>query len=588
VFAVVISEKGGAERREVFEGSEVSVGRVRGNDLVLSKGNVSKRHARLTQKDGRFVVVDQNSTNGTYVNRQRIVQATIVREGDRIYIGDFVLRIEGAGGAHAPSEDAAARAEGETFEQPSWTGPSPDELKSPQVPPAARVPAPLSRVPRRAPEASEPEMPRVPKTEAVRQDATPVDSVRLLVERVIDKVERRTLERDIADNVARRIERVLLEELARLREEKAISGQLTDEQLLVAARAELVGLGPLEALIRNPHATQLTANGTKSVSIVQSDRLNYSNLPFSSTDSLERVLARLCRLSEASHDGRETFMSGRLEGGILWKAVRQRAAPDGIVLVLRRRSSVECSLDELVREGAISRAMATFLSHCMAVRANIIVVGPRQSSVSRVLSALADAAVDRQLLILEEHYQLVASAVSAIRLDSGTAALDPSHLVDFATSLPETNLVVESLSGRTLTAVLEIIVHGFNGVVGGAHSSTVEQGLSRLATNFAALTPGVNVDTARQGVASAFDLALEICASSDGRERVRRIVELACNPSGVTELQEIFSFVAERTAAGGSVEGTFLATGTEPRLMDELRARGIYVDSALFNRASPS
>jgi pilus assembly protein CpaF len=585
VFAVVISEKGGAERREVFEGSEVSVGRVRGNDLVLSKGNVSKRHARLTQKDGRFVVVDQNSTNGTYVNRQRIVQATIVREGDRIYIGDFVLRIEGAG-ANATSEDSATRAEGETFEQPSWTGPSPDELKSPQLPPAPRVPAPLSRVPRRAPEASEPELPRVPKSEGPdRAEGSPVDSVRTLVERVIDKVERRTLERDIADNVARRIERVLLEELTRLREEKGISAQISDEQLLVAARAELVGLGPLEALIRNPHATQLTANGTKSVSIVQADRLNYSPVPFSSMDSLERVLARLCRMSEASHDGRETFMSGRLEGGILWKAVRQRAAPDGIVLVLRRRSSVECSLDELVREGAISRAMATFLSHCMAVRANILVVGPRQSSVSRVLSALADAAVDRQLLILEEHYQLVAGAVSAIRLDSGTAALDPSRLVDFASSLPETNLVVESLGGRTLTAVMEIIVHGFNGVMGGAHSSTVEQGLNRLATNFAALTPGVNVDTARQGLTSGFDLALEICGSSDGRERVRRIVELSCNPNGTIELNEIFSFLAERTAAGGSVEGTFLATGTEPRLMNELRARGVDVDSALFNRA---
>ncbi len=590
MFAVVISEKGGAERREVFEGSEVSVGRVRGNDLVLSKGNVSKRHARLTQKDGRFVVVDQNSTNGTYVNRQRIVQATIVREGDRIYIGDFVLRIEGAGGvgaAPATSDEAPSRVDAESSEHVSWAGPSPDELKSPQVPPAPRIPAPLSRVPRRGPEASEPDVPRLAKTEAsLQRDTTPLESVRVLVDKVTEKVERRTLDRDIADNVARRIERVLLEELARLREERSISNQITDEQLLVAARAELVGLGPLEALIRNPHATQLTANGTKSVSIVQADRLNYSALPFSSTDSLERVLARLCRMSEASHDGRETFMSGRLQGDILWKAVRQRAAPDGIVLVLRRRTSVDCSLDELVREGAISRAMATFLGHCMAVRANILVVGSRKSSVSRVLSALADAAVDRQLLILEEHYQLAAGSVSAIRLDAATAVLDPSRLVDFAGSLPETNLVVEDLGGRTLTAVMDIIVHGFDGALAGVHSTTVEQGLGRLSTSFAALTPGVNVDTARQALVSGFDLALETCASSDGRDRVRRITELGSNPSGVPQLQEIFSFVAERTAAGGSVEGTFLATGTEPRLMAELRARGIQVDGALFHRAS--
>ena len=94
MFAVVISEKGGAERREVFDRTEISVGRVQGNDLMLPKGNVSKRHARLLYRDGRFIVTDLNSTNGTYVNRRRISQATIVREGDRIYIGDFVLRIE--------------------------------------------------------------------------------------------------------------------------------------------------------------------------------------------------------------------------------------------------------------------------------------------------------------------------------------------------------------------------------------------------------------------------------------------------------------------------------------------------------------
>src|SRR5690606_2685856 len=67
---------------------------VQGNDLVLPKGNVSKRHCRLERVEGRFTVTDQNSTNGTYLNRRRISQSTVVRQGDRIYVGDFVLRIE--------------------------------------------------------------------------------------------------------------------------------------------------------------------------------------------------------------------------------------------------------------------------------------------------------------------------------------------------------------------------------------------------------------------------------------------------------------------------------------------------------------
>ena len=55
---------------------------------------MSKHHARLLYRDGRFIVTDLKSTNGTYVNGRKISQATIVREGDKIYIGDFVLRLE--------------------------------------------------------------------------------------------------------------------------------------------------------------------------------------------------------------------------------------------------------------------------------------------------------------------------------------------------------------------------------------------------------------------------------------------------------------------------------------------------------------
>ena len=109
MFAIIVHEKGGAERREVFDAAELSVGRVQGNELMLPKGNVSKRHARLLYRDGRFIVTDLNSTNGTYVNRRKITQATIVREGDRIYIGDFVLRIEASGEASGDARRTSSR-----------------------------------------------------------------------------------------------------------------------------------------------------------------------------------------------------------------------------------------------------------------------------------------------------------------------------------------------------------------------------------------------------------------------------------------------------------------------------------------------
>src|SRR3954465_5171934 len=128
MFAIIVHEKGGAERREVFDAAELSVGRVQGNELMLPKGNVSKRHARLLYRDGRFIVTDLNSTNGTYVNRRKITQATIVREGDRIYIGDLVLRIETSGGEGMSPDEFK-------------TGPSAVARSTPSAPDASNVSA---------------------------------------------------------------------------------------------------------------------------------------------------------------------------------------------------------------------------------------------------------------------------------------------------------------------------------------------------------------------------------------------------------------------------------------------------------------
>src|SRR4051812_24801795 len=147
MFSIIISEKGGAERKESFDKNEINVGRVQGNDLMLPKGNVSKHHARLLFRDGRFIVTDLKSTNGTYVNGRKIAQATIVREGDKIYIGDFVLRLENAGvaagqGEPPPNEEESIRTLARDNMAPP-RGPSPAvTLKAPTHPPGAPIPRP--------------------------------------------------------------------------------------------------------------------------------------------------------------------------------------------------------------------------------------------------------------------------------------------------------------------------------------------------------------------------------------------------------------------------------------------------------------
>ncbi|MCG8422196.1 MAG: Flp pilus assembly complex ATPase component TadA [Proteobacteria bacterium] len=96
MFAIIVTEKGGDQRRLEFDKSEVTIGRVQGNDVILPKGNVSKRHARIVLKDGKFIIVDLKSTNGTYVNGRKITSPLVVKDNDKIYIGDFILGVDGA------------------------------------------------------------------------------------------------------------------------------------------------------------------------------------------------------------------------------------------------------------------------------------------------------------------------------------------------------------------------------------------------------------------------------------------------------------------------------------------------------------
>ncbi len=98
-FSLVLNEKGGAVETKNFDKDEITIGRVKDNDIVLPKNNISKRHARIVRKEGRFKIVDLKSTNGTYINGRRIEGPYDLKEGDKIYVGDFTIELDHEGSA---------------------------------------------------------------------------------------------------------------------------------------------------------------------------------------------------------------------------------------------------------------------------------------------------------------------------------------------------------------------------------------------------------------------------------------------------------------------------------------------------------
>ncbi len=165
MFTILIQEKGGEQRRMGFNKPEVTIGRVQGNDIVLPKGNVSKRHARIVLKDGKFIIVDLKSTNGTYVNGRKITSPLVVKDSDKIYIGDFIVGVDesatgepdGASETTTPPPGADRVAGGDARPpRPTELAPQPmpvpmgNALSEPSSPPIA-PPSPRPGPPRPAP-----------------------------------------------------------------------------------------------------------------------------------------------------------------------------------------------------------------------------------------------------------------------------------------------------------------------------------------------------------------------------------------------------------------------------------------------------
>jgi pSer/pThr/pTyr-binding forkhead associated (FHA) protein len=72
---------------------QITIGRANDATLVLNDDYASSRHARLFPQDGQWVVEDLGSTNGTYLDRQKVTQPTPVPAGVPIRIGKTVLEL---------------------------------------------------------------------------------------------------------------------------------------------------------------------------------------------------------------------------------------------------------------------------------------------------------------------------------------------------------------------------------------------------------------------------------------------------------------------------------------------------------------
>jgi len=697
MFAIIISEKGGAERKEQFDKNEINVGRVQGNDLMLPKGNVSKHHARLLYRDGRFIVTDLKSTNGTYVNGRKIAQATIVREGDKIYIGDFVLRLDTQGAQTLGSEgiepalppppqqtsDSDMRSMGRTGPNAGAsagpTGPnavlatsnvpaivdrgSVDRApvversssamridpgaapytadqetgdhetsaveKSPasQGPGQMRVPAP-PRIPtavspalgggmagmrpptaplpvqppvgaRLSPPAIAPMTPAAPpvipqpaRASAPPPRQSPRDNLptnaagrRLSLVTLLDRIAHATdlspLRQSLVldEGISQRLERVAREQAMGMQNDGDVAEGVDVEGLVRDALRELVALGPIGPLLEDDDVTEITCLRQDNVLATKNGAVVAADASFTSEEALSRVIARLAYHAGEPARAGESIIERRLSRGAHMLALVPPAAASH-ALIIRKRRRLETSLEDYVRLGGLSRAMATFLDNCLTARANVLVCGSNPQAVTSFLSALAASApAGERVAVLQQVEELVLPQAHVLSLALPDSRARGEEAVRVASKIRPDRTVVSGMAGNVAAAMLEAISEGSEGVLATTLAPSLRQGLSRVVAQVLLTRPGMSVEAARECVSESFDVVIEVAPLSDGRHRVVRIAELGGTDGKGIVARDIF------LATGEGDGSSFAATGVVPRVVGEFAQRGVKVDPNLFKRS---
>lgn len=531
MFTVVIAEKEGAERRVTFSEAEVTIGRVPGNDVVLPKGNVSKRHSRIVLKDNRFIVVDLKSTNGTYVNGRKITSPLVVKEGDKIYVGDYVLTLEGApalDSAKQPSpgmstvqqEQGARLAPNSTAnQQPIDDEELPAVLRGTVV--QSSLPAPMPSGAPSGEQAHEDEVAAVaeddePEASLDDEHMLPAESELEVFDERSSREQARPMEADAS------AEQVFPPPMHDEHGREPSAGLL----IMPDAPADADGvLGPLEALLADEQVFHIVVERFDRIRADRGDGLKLEEATFGSPQALvsvaEEVLAQSgLPLGTASYDV-------SLANGLQVVALLPAAASNGAVLSIRRRPTHSDSLATLVEQRVVPLTVSARLEHALENRRHVWLVAPCGLDLSAFFASVVGVYPEHERLALFERAPEVAVGErSTLCIKLGSVPV--TELLERVRSFRPDRLAVYDLREEELSAVLTAFAHRAEGNLASFEARSAKDAL-------AAFSRAVGADLALR----AASLMLELKRGDDGKAKVCAAYEVELDASGDLTLKQV-------------------------------------------------
>ncbi len=326
--------------------------------------------------------------------------------------------------------------------------------------------------------------------------------------------------------------------LALLREEGILLGTREQESLLEMISDDIIGLGPLEPLLKDPGITEIMVNGCASLYIEREGRL-YQMEPLLTSESdvlhtIDRILSPLgLRVDESS-----PFADARLPDGSRVNIIIAPLSLGGPVITIRKFLPQRMSMTQLVEAGTLTADMATRLCDAVRTRLNLIISGGTGSGKTTLLNALAGFISDEERIVtIEDAAELRIPKRHVVRLESrppnseGQGEITVRMLLRNALRMRPDRIIIGEVRGPEALDLLQAMNTGHEGSLSTAHANSPDDLMGRLETMALQAGLGLPASAIREQMVAAIDLVAHL---ERGRDGARRIVEVACMDRSAT------------------------------------------------------
>lgn len=408
-----------------------------------------------------------------------------------------------------------------------------------------------------------------------------------LHQRLLDLINLPALETMTRDQIQREIGEIVQEQLAQQNHalNSAERRQLVDDVL-----DELLGLGPLEPLLKDPTITDILVNTHRHVFVERYGRLEETAARFRDDKHLSRIITKIVAAVGRRVDEQQPMVDARLPDGSRVNAIIPPLAVDGPLLSIRKFAKIPISMDRLIELGSMPREAAQVLRVLVMSRRNILISGGTGSGKTTLLNAVS-AYIDpaERIVTIEDSAELQLQQRHVGRLETrppnieGRGEVTQRELVKNALRMRPDRIIVGEVRAGEAFDMLQAMNTGHDGSMTTVHANTPRDALSRVEQMIGMSNIEISPRAARNQIASAINIVVQVERLSDGRRRLMSLSEIIGMEGDVVTMQEIFRFRRAGVDGEGRVLGVYEATGIRPKFLEQAASRGLHLPPDLFH-----